>query len=280
MIPESPKWLYTWKNFDKSREVLNFVARFNGVHEEVIKNEIENAKFIDEDEGEQSQGRSSVATSLSGTMSTGTYVKNMIVQATLWSVISFTYYVLSFMTKYYEGGIYLNYYLDGSSGLIGVLLALPFYRWLKMRLSFLIALSTIFVGLIFVMLFQENYIYPGWITCFGLEPSPYPEGSKKDLDYYNKFLVPGLIFVIKLWNQAAFVFVYQTSFNEDLIFPFYKRISSCGVCNFIGRLVTVAAPIVAELDRPLPVILLLSANVLALIAAIFLPSKEAVLEYT
>lgn len=86
-------------------------------------------------------------------MSTGTYVKNMFVQATLWSVISFTYYVLSFMTKYYEGGIYLNYYLDGCSGLIGVLLALPFYRWLKMRLSFIIALSTIFTGLVFVMLF-------------------------------------------------------------------------------------------------------------------------------
>jgi len=77
----------------------------------------------------------------------------MVVQAILWSVISFTYYVLSFMTKYYEGGIYLNYYLDGFSGLIGVLLALPFYRWLKMRLSFIIALSTIFGGLIFVMLF-------------------------------------------------------------------------------------------------------------------------------
>jgi len=86
-------------------------------------------------------------------MSTGTYAKNMVVQAILWSVISFTYYVLSFMTKYYEGGIYLNYYLDGFSGLIGVLLALPFYRWLKMRLSFIIALSTIFGGLIFVMLF-------------------------------------------------------------------------------------------------------------------------------
>ena len=141
-------------------------------------------------------------------METGTYVKNMFVQAILWSAISFTYYVLSFMTKYYEGGIYLNYYLDGTSGLIGVVGALPVYRWLKMRLSFLIALGFIFFGLIFVMLFQQNYIYPGWITAFGLEPSPYPEGSQKDLDYYNKYLVPGFIFVIKLFNQAAFVFIY------------------------------------------------------------------------
>lgn len=86
-------------------------------------------------------------------MPTPTYIKNLVVQAILWSVVSFTYFVLSFMTKYYEGGIYLNYYLDGSSGLIGVLLALPFYRWLKMRYSFIIAFSTILTGLVFVMLF-------------------------------------------------------------------------------------------------------------------------------
>lgn len=110
-------------------------------------------------------------------MPTGTYFRNMIVQAILWSCVSFTYYVLSFMTKYYEGGIYLNYYLDGSSGLIGVLLALPFYRWLKMRMSFIIAFSTIFVGLVLVTLFQQNFLYPGWIKCFGIKPSPYPIGS-------------------------------------------------------------------------------------------------------
>jgi len=38
VIPESPKWLYTWKNFDESRKVLNFVARFNGVSSEVVEN--------------------------------------------------------------------------------------------------------------------------------------------------------------------------------------------------------------------------------------------------
>jgi hypothetical protein len=36
VIPESPKWLYTWKNFDQSRGVLAYVARFNGVDQEVI----------------------------------------------------------------------------------------------------------------------------------------------------------------------------------------------------------------------------------------------------
>jgi len=37
VIPESPKWLYTWKNFDQSKEVLTFVAKFNGVNPEIIE---------------------------------------------------------------------------------------------------------------------------------------------------------------------------------------------------------------------------------------------------
>jgi hypothetical protein len=65
-------------------------------------------------------------------------------------------------------------------------------------------------------------------------------------------------------------------YNEDLIFPFYKRVSSTGICNFVGRLVTIAAPMVAELDRPMPCILLLTFNGLAIIASIFLPSREEV----
>ena len=48
MIPESPKWLYTWKNFDKSREILAYVAKFNGVDKDTIEEQITNAQFIDD----------------------------------------------------------------------------------------------------------------------------------------------------------------------------------------------------------------------------------------
>ena len=142
----------------------------------------------------------SVASSQKGEMSTGTYALNMVIQSIMWSSISFTYYVLNFMTKYYEGGIYLNYYLDGTALIIGAVIALPIYRWLKMKLSFIVAYSVILVGVIFVLCFQQNYIYPGWITCFGIDDSPHEEGSQADLDYYNKGLIPGLIFIIKIWS--------------------------------------------------------------------------------
>jgi hypothetical protein len=62
--------------------------------------------------------------------------------------------------------------------------------------------------------------------------------------------------------------------NEELIFPFHNRATSTGISNFVGRLITIFAPIVAELPRPTPAIFLLSINGIALISAFFLPSKK------
>jgi len=32
-VPESPKWLYTWRRFTQSKSVLASMARFNGVED-------------------------------------------------------------------------------------------------------------------------------------------------------------------------------------------------------------------------------------------------------
>ena len=45
-----------------------------------------------------------------------------------------------------------------------------------------------------------------------------------------------------------------------MIFPFYKRATAIGICNFIGRALTILAPLAAELERPLPASILLIIN--------------------
>jgi hypothetical protein len=59
-----------------------------------------------------------------------------------------------------------------------------------------------------------------------------------------------------------------------MIFPFYKRATAIGVCNFIGRAITILAPLAAELERPLPASILLIINIIAFINAFFLPSRD------
>jgi hypothetical protein len=67
---------------------------------------------------------------------------------------------------------------------------------------------------------------------------------------------------------------YQCSFNENCIFPFYKRATAIGICNFVARVFTIASPLVAELDRPIPAYILLGVNFIAFIVAFTLPSAD------
>lgn len=61
-----------------------------------------------------------------------------------------------------------------------------------------------------------------------------------------------MVFIAKIGSNMSFQNVYAVSFNENIIFPFYKRATAIGICNLIARGVTIAAPMVAELPRPWP----------------------------
>ena len=64
-----------------------------------------------------------------------------------------------------------------------------------------------------------------------------------------------------------------------MIFPFYKRATAIGICNFVARGVTVASSLCAELDRPWPGVLLISVTTIAFVDAFFLPSMAEEEEY-
>ena len=57
------------------------------------------------------------------------------------------------MTKYYEGSLYVNYYLDGTAGIVGVLIAQPIYRWLMIRNSFFLSFSLTIFFVLWLWLF-------------------------------------------------------------------------------------------------------------------------------
>lgn len=109
--------------------------------------------------------------------------------------------------------------------------------------------------------------------------SPYEEDSEEDREYYLSYLIPAVVFITKIGVNISFQNIYQASFGENLIFPFYKRATAIGICNLVARSFTVASSLVAELDRPWPAILLISLTALALIDSFFLPSYSDEEEY-
>ena len=64
-----------------------------------------------------------------------------------------------------------------------------------------------------------------------------------------------------------------------MIFPFYKRATAIGICNLIARIVTSTSPLVAELDRPWPAVILISSLSVQLVACLFLPSYQDEVEF-
>ena len=71
-----------------------------------------------------------------------------------WTVSSFSFYLLLFMNKYYEGSIYVNYYLDGIAGIVGSTLSLLSYGFLKVQWSYVISLSLTLILVILVLIYQ------------------------------------------------------------------------------------------------------------------------------
>jgi hypothetical protein len=81
------------------------------------------------------------------------YVINIIIQTVIWSVASFSFYMLQFMNKYFEGSIYVNFYLDSCAGICGSLLALVTYKFLRMKWSTVLSAALTLLGGMFVLLF-------------------------------------------------------------------------------------------------------------------------------
>ena len=105
------------------------------------------------------------------------YVLHLVITSFLWSAISFSFYLVQFMTKYYEGGLFLNYYLDGSARIVGNIMAQFIYKAVKIRWSFIISLGFTFTMCLLIFLFQESYLPASWISSLGHPESPFPEGS-------------------------------------------------------------------------------------------------------
>ena len=98
----------------------------------------------------------------------------------MWTASSFSFYLLLFMTKYFEVSIYINYYLDGISGIIGTSLAAALYPCFRMRTNYFIFISFTLLNAIALLVYWENYSNPDWILYFSPKSSPYEEGTEED----------------------------------------------------------------------------------------------------
>jgi hypothetical protein len=71
----------------------------------------------------------------------------------MWTAASFSYYVMLSLNKYMPGTIYIHFYIDAVSGVIGYILGKLFYGKLRVKISFIISHSISLFGLLFIFLY-------------------------------------------------------------------------------------------------------------------------------
>ena len=202
------------------------------------------------------------------------YCVNLIRMSIMWTASAFTITLLQFMNKYLSGTVFLNYYVEGTAAFIAILLGEPLYNCIKTKWSFILSFIITLLGSFGIFLFESGYISPYFIDSMGSPPSGYPEGSDKDREYHLKRIIPYFTFFAKIGVYLTFLFTNYLSFGDAKTFPILKRTTAIGICNFIARAITVFAPLIAEVDRPVPIIVVIVVTIIGLITSFTFSSVD------
>ena len=149
----------------------------------------------------------------------------------VWVCTSTCYYIGNFYLKYLKGDIFINTTISAFAETGSLVLAGGIYLNFGLKKALLICYFICAIGSVFTALFENSLV--NWIPVFVL---------------FSKFGV-----------GAAFGLIYVANF----IFPVEIASQTLGFCNTTARLFTMVAPLVAELDPPVPMIAMTSCAVIA-----------------
>lgn len=160
-----------------------------------------------------------------------------------WIACCYSYYIFIFYIKYLPADIYLVSIVSGISA-FGYLLSAPISK--RFNIKYTQLFSFIIVGFLLLILI----LFGGTL---------------------NTFIYAGLILLLKLFVCLGFGTLFVIHFE---LFDSSFISTSYGICNMISRLVTVTAPMVAEMkNKTNPILILMVFNTAAAVATSFLRSK-------
>jgi len=124
------------------------------------------------------------------------------------------------------------------------------------------------------MLESGRYIPPIWFLEMFVE-SHSPKLRKIALRKCLDYLVPKLTFMSKFGVLLATFCSYTASFTDETIFPAEKRASAIGTCQMFARFLTILAPEVTELRKPIPIVLFCILMILAILVSFTLDDHKS-----
>ena len=149
---------------------------------------------------------------------------NLGIMVVVWIASSFNFYLINFKLKYIKGDIFVNTFVSATSELPAIILGGILYQKVGLRFTLCLCFSIAIAGSICLLIFSD---------------------AREDL-------IPIFILLAKAGVSGTFNLCYLANAQ---IFPAIFAGTAFGFCNIGAKLATILAPLIAEVDPPVPMII-------------------------
>jgi len=174
-----------------------------------------------------------------------TYLVNLIVMTILWTVSSFDYYMINFQLKYIQGNVFLNSGFSSMSEAVAYGLGGIMVQKMGTKNAFISAFMFSVAGSLCLIFINPETV--------------------------DQLVLAFFVLASKFGVSATFVMVYVVTLD---FFPEAVAASAFGFCNLFARAFSFLSPEIAEVRRPVPMVLFCLAAIGASIATLFLKSVK------
>ena len=172
----------------------------------------------------------------------------------VWLAVSFNYYMVSFLLKYFPGSIYVNTTCSSISDVLGNMMGGFLFSYFGVKKSLGLSFAMSFLGGLSIVYYELN------TNFYSSTPSQ-----------TAAMLFPMLVLIAKLGLTSIYNINYLA--NPHL-FPVLFASRALGYCNFLARFSTIFAPQVAEIQSLVPMTIFTCLCCLGFVASQFLRAEE------
>jgi MFS family permease len=233
--PESPQYLYSRKKWAELHKAFERISQINHITWQGFKFDKEHIQV----------NEFNIKQSWTSMIKDKKTFRNLTIMMINWSTCSFTFYLLSYYTKYFEGNIYSNTVILGIADILGTMCMRGLQYYFQTGVGFIISfLLVFFVSLLYYTIMSHVFVVACWVFMmrFGITVS-------FGLAYYG--------------NGEYF----QTDIAS----------TAFGACNTMARFSTIISPMVAEVLTQ-PIILITCWTFIAAVVSFFLVKPMNVLD--
>jgi len=172
--------------------------------------------------------------------------RNLMVMATIWACTQVNYSMIAFYLKYVPGPLFLNISISGIAEILAHVTVGALYDRIGMKPFFFVAHSIALTGGV-ALLFQDKY--------------------------ENAYLLSFFVLLAKYGVSMGYSLVY---ISTPFLFPTKVCGTAFGVIKLVGAIFSVAAPVIAELEIPIPMSIFSICSAISILGALVLKNVNQI----